>query len=406
LFNVKKIISDFIFLNRKVNGNNIIYLDTASTSQKPKVVIDTIKKVYGNSYSNIHRSAYHLAVKVTERYEKSRYCVSRFIGSKYSEEILFTKGTTESINLVAYSLLDTYFTKGDEILITQMEHHSNIVPWHAIAQRKGLKVKCVPISCSGELIVEALLNLITRKTKLIALTQCSNVLGTINPVKKISTIAKNYGIPVLVDGAQHVSHSYVDVQNLKCDFFVFSSHKLYAPSGVGLLYVNKKWHNVMSPYQYGSNMIDNVTASKSTFIAAPYKFESGTPNIVNTIVLSDAIYYINNIGMSNIVYYEDKLLKYAIKNLKKIKNLRFIGQSNYKSCIISFIIKDIHSTDIGAILDSYGVYVRTGHHCAQPILHFFHVQSVVRISFGIYNTISDIDKFFICLKRAISLLQE
>jgi cysteine desulfurase/selenocysteine lyase len=396
---------DFIFLNQRVNNNEIVYLDTASTSHKPRVVIDSLKKVYTNSYSNIHRSAYYLATEVTEKYERSREAISCFIGSKYLEEVIFTKGTTESINLVAYSLLGFYFKQGDEILITQMEHHSNIVPWHAIAQRKKLKIKCVPISCNGELVLEALVNLITKKTKLLAFTQCSNVLGTVNPMEKMMDIAVTYGIPVLVDGAQYISHACVDMKKLRCDFFVFSSHKLYGPSGVGVLYINKRWHNIMTPYQFGSNMVDVITISRSTFITPPYKFECGTPNIVDTIVLADAISYLNSIGMSKIFCYERTLFQYAMKKLSTIQSLKLIGESNSKCSIVSFIIKNIHSSDIGAILDSYGICLRTGHHCAQPILHFFCIESVIRVSFGIYNTLLDIDKFVICLKKAVHLLQ-
>ena len=405
MLDIQKIQKDFLFLQQKIHGNPVVFLDTAASAQKPQVVIDAVAESYTNHYANVHRGLYALSEQATEKYENTRKIVQNFIGAKHVEEVIFTKGTTESINLVAHALLASYFTPGDEIIITQMEHHANIVPWQLIAKAKGLILKYIPIKEDGELIIDELPKLITNKTKMLSLTHCSNVLGTINPIQKIVQIANNHHVPVLVDGAQSVVHQSVNVQDLACDFFAFSSHKLYGTTGVGVLYAKKKWHDIMQPYQGGGDMIKTVTMQATTFADAPYKFEAGTPNIVGVIGLGAAIEYLNTLGFSNITHYEQQLLDYSNAALRTIKGLKIIGQSKHKAAVISFIIEGFHANDIGTLLDLSGVCVRTGHHCAQPLLQHFNVSSTVRASFGIYNTTADIDKLITGIEKAINMLK-
>ena len=405
MLDIQKIQKDFLFLQQKIHGNPVVFLDTAASAQKPGMVIDAVAESYTNHYANVHRGLYALSEQVSEKYENTRKIVQNFIGAKHVEEIIFTKGTTESINLVAHALLANYFTPGDEIIITQMEHHANIVPWQLIAKAKGLILKYIPITENGELIIDELPKLITNKTKMLSLTHCSNVLGTINPIQKIVQIANNHHVPVLVDGAQSVVHQSVNVQDLACDFFAFSSHKLYGTTGVGVLYAKKKWHDIMQPYQGGGDMIKTVTMQETTFADAPYKFEAGTPNIVGVIGLGAAIEYLNQLGFQNIMHHEQQLLGYANAALKTIKGLKIIGQSKHKAAVISFVIEGFHANDIGTLLDLSGVCVRTGHHCAQPLLQHFKVPSTVRASFGIYNTTADIDKLITGIEKAINMLK-
>lgn len=405
MLDIQKIQKDFLFLKQMIHGNHVVFLDTAASAQKPKMVIDAVAESYTKGYANVHRGLYTLSEQATEKYENTRKITRDFIAAKHVEEIIFTKGATESINLVANGLAAHYFTSGDEIIITQMEHHANIVPWQLIAKAKGLVLKYIPITENGELRVDELPKLITHKTKMLSLTHCSNVLGTINPIKEIVQIAKKHNVAVLVDGAQSVVHQAINVQTLDCDFFVFSSHKLYSTTGVGVLYAKKKWHDLMQPYQGGGDMIKEVTMAKTTFADAPYKFEAGTPNIVGVIGLGVAIEYLQGLGFSNIARHEQELLDYATTSLHSIKGLRIIGQSQHKAAVISFIIDGIHANDIGTLLDLSGVCVRTGHHCAQPLLQRFNLTSTVRASFGIYNTASDIDKLMVGLDKAIKMLK-
>lgn len=405
MLNLNKIRQDFYFLKEKLNDKSIIFLDNASSSQKPQIVIDKISSSYAKGYSNIHRGLYSLSEIASHEYEKVRNIVKTFINAKFIEEIIFTKGATESINLVAYSLLMNYFQEGDEIIITQMEHHANIVPWHIIMQFKKLILKYIPMTKNGDLCIDTLSSLITNKTRIISVTHCSNVLGTINPVKSITHIASHYNIPVLIDGAQSIAHQSINVQDLNCDFFVFSSHKLYGPTGVGILYAKKKWHDIMCPYQGGGGMIENVTMKYTTFSKFPYKFEAGTPNIVGVIGFGSAIEYVNKLGFKNIITHESKLLNYATSELIKIKGLKIIGTSLYKAAIISFSIDNIHPYDVATLLNLYGICIRTGHHCAQPLLQYYGFSSVLRISFGIYNILNDIDVFIVALRKSLKLLK-
>ncbi|MFZ9035059.1 MAG: aminotransferase class V-fold PLP-dependent enzyme [Francisellaceae bacterium] len=400
----QQIKQDFPFLQQTVHGKPVVFLDTGASAQKPKQVIDTIADAYSQDYANVHRGVYTLSDRATEKYEAVRETVRQFINAGKKEEIIFTKGTTEAINLVANALVGNYLKAGDEIIITQMEHHANIVPWQIIARRFDLKLSYIPVNEIGELKLEALDDLITAKTKLLALTHCSNVLGTINPVKEIVALAHRHDIAVLIDGAQAVIHQQVDVSDLDCDFYVFSAHKLYGPTGVGALYVKSRWYDQMQPYQGGGDMIKRVTMEHTEFADPPYRFEAGTPNIVGVIGLGAAIDYIKNIGIEAIAAHEKKLLEKASAELLKIPGLRILGTSAHKSAIITFVIDGFHANDLGMLLDLSGVCVRTGHHCAQPLLQFYDVPSTVRVSFGIYNTPEDIDVLIKGLNKAMSML--
>lgn len=406
MLNAKSLEKDFIFLSQKFYDKSIVFLDTASSAQKPKAVIDAVSLAYSKGYANIHRGSYSLSYKANESYENVRNIVKSFINAQYLEEIIFTKGATESINLVAYSLLTNYFQFQDEIIITEMEHHSNIVPWHIIANYKKLVIKYIPIDDNGDLVLDKLSSLITAKTKIIALTHCSNVLGIINPIKDVINIAHNYNIPVLIDGAQSVVHQSVDIQSIDCDFFVFSAHKLYSTTGVGVLYIKKKWHDIMSPHYGGGGMIDHVSMNGTTFTKSPYKFEAGTPNIVGVIGLGAAINYINKLNFKNIILHEQNLLNYTNELLCNIKGLSIIGNNDNKSAIVSFVVNGYHSHDINTLLDLDGICIRSGHHCAQPILQHYNLSSVLRVSFGIYNTTKDIDKLVLSLDKALNLLKK
>lgn len=400
---INKIRADFPILSREVYGKPLVYLDNAATSQKPQCVIDKITEMYTTVNSNVHRGVHYLSQAATDEHEAARKTVQRFINANTPEEIVFTRGATESINLVASSFCRTFCEPGDEILITAMEHHSNIVPWQIQADIHGLRVKVAPINQDGELIMEEFEKLITSRTKIIAATHISNVLGTINPVDEIVRIAHSHNIPVLIDAAQSVQHAKVDVRKMDCDFLVFSSHKVYGPTGVGVLYGKEEWLNALPPYQGGGEMIENVTFDKTTFNKLPFKFEAGTPDFVGTAALAAALKYVSSIGLDNIAEYETELLSYATEKLQTLPGMRIIGTAKEKSSVISFLIDDIHPYDIGTLLDKMGIAVRTGHHCAEPLMHVMGVEGTVRASFAFYNTKEEIDLLIKGLERIIKM---
>lgn len=402
-FDINKIRNDFPILNQTINKNNFVYFDNAATTQKPIQVINSISDYYLNYNSNVHRGVHHLSQLATNALENSREIVKDFINAKNPYEIIFTKGTTESINLVAYSFCKKYLSKDDEIIISEMEHHSNIVPWQIACQNNGATLKIIPFDENGVLEFEKIESLITHKTKLIAITHVSNALGTINPIKEIIRIAHSKNVKILIDGAQAISHLKVDVQDLDCDFYCFSAHKLYAPMGVGVLYGKESILDEIPPYQSGGEMIKNVSFEKTTYNDLPYKFEAGTPNVADIIALGVAINYIKLIGIENIANYENELLKYATDQLLKIENVKIIGTAQNKTSLISFILKNIHSFDAGTIIDKYGIALRTGHHCAQPIMKKFNIDGTIRASFAFYNTKSEIEQMMNAIKKVIEI---
>tara|TARA_B100000575_G_C23119824_1_gene647871 strand:+ start:81 stop:1301 length:1221 start_codon:yes stop_codon:yes gene_type:complete len=390
IFNIR---DQFPILHQKVHGHPLIYFDNAATSQKPLKVINAISEYYLQENSNIHRGAHYLSNQATEKYEKSREAVRRLINAKSTEEIILTKGTTESINLVASCLSQYLFQPGDEILISGLEHHANIVPWQIAAEQKGALIKVIPILDSGELDLVAFKNLLSPKTKLLALSHISNALGTINPVEEMIALAKEKGALVLIDGAQSAPHMIVDVQALDCDFFCFSAHKIYGPTGIGVLYGKKAQLEKMPPYQSGGEMIKEVTFKGTTFNDLPYKFEAGTPNIAGGIGLLAAVEFLEEVGLEHIARREAKLLAYATKKLKELGGIQFVGEAKEKAAVISFLVDGIHPSDLGSVLDKLGIAVRTGHHCAQPIMDRFEIPGTVRASFAVYNTENEIDMF-------------
>ena len=390
---VSNIRDQFPILHQKVHGHPLIYFDNAATSQKPLKVINAISEYYLQENSNIHRGAHYLSNQATEKYEKSREAVRRLINAESTEEIILTKGTTESINLVAYCLSQYLFQPGDEILISGLEHHANIVPWQIAAEQKGALIKVIPILDSGELDLVAFKNLLSPKTKLLALSHISNALGTINPVEEMIALAKEKGALVLIDGAQSAPHMIVDVQALDCDFFCFSAHKIYGPTGIGVLYGKKAQLEKMPPYQSGGEMIKEVTFKGTTFNDLPYKFEAGTPNIAGGIGLLAAVEFLEEVGLEHIARREAELLAYATKKLKELGGIQFVGEAKEKAAVISFLVDGIHPSDLGSVLDKLGIAVRTGHHCAQPIMDRFEIPGTVRASFAVYNTENEIDMF-------------
>ncbi|MDR2083723.1 MAG: cysteine desulfurase [Bacteroidales bacterium] len=391
--NIKNIRSKFPILERAIYGKPLIYLDNAATTQKPQSVIDELVNYYKNENSNIHRGVHFLSQHATEKYEGTRYKIKEFINAKLSEEIIFTRGTTEAINLVSSSFGEKFLNEGDEVIISALEHHSNIVPWQLICEKKKAHLRVIPINEKGEIIIEKLIELINKKTKIIAVAHVSNALGTINPIKKIIEIAHENNIPVLIDGAQAISHFNVDVQELDCDFYCFSGHKMYAPMGIGVLYGKKELLDSMPPYQGGGEMIKTVSFEKTTYNDLPFKFEAGTPNVGDALALSSAIDFINNIGYDNIIKYETELLDYCLLEMKKLGFVRIIGTSEHKAGVISFLINGVHPYDTGIILDKMGIAIRTGHHCAEPVMDFFKIPGTARASFAIYNTKREIDAF-------------
>ncbi|MBL1232248.1 MAG: cysteine desulfurase [Flavobacteriales bacterium] len=402
--NSDKIRKDFPILQRQVNGKPLIYFDNGATSQKPQQVIDVINRYYQHENSNIHRGIHTLSQEATNAYEKARTTVLQFINAKHNHEVIFTSGTTGSINLVASSFGKKHLQAGDEIIISTMEHHSNIVPWQMICEEKGAILKVIPISDEGELLMEEFEKLLSSKTKLVSITHVSNTLGTINPVKEIIKLAKTAGAFVLIDGAQAVPHTKVNVQELDCDFYAFSAHKMFGPTGVGILYGKEAILNELPPYQGGGDMIKTVTFEKTTYNELPHKFEAGTPNIVGGLGLAAAIDYMNNIGIANIEAYEHELLSYATEKIKKIEGVRIIGEAANKASVLSFLVDGTHPSDIGMIIDKLGIAIRTGHHCTEPLMNRFDIPGTARASFAFYNTKEEIDTFILALERALKML--
>ena len=401
---IDKVREDFPTLSTKVNAKPLIYFDNGATSQKPSVVIDAVSNYYRFSNSNVHRGVHYLSQKATEQYEQSRDLLKDFLGAETREQIVFTKGTTDAINLVANSWAEKHIQKGDEILITTMEHHSNIVPWQMICEKKQAVLVVADVNQVGEIVMDDFKAKVGGKTKLISVSHVSNTLGTVNPVNKIIELAKKRNIPVFVDAAQSIPHMPVDVKDLDCDFLAFSGHKLFGPTGIGVLYAKMKWLNEMSPYQGGGDMIKEVTFKKTTYNEPPLKFEAGTPNIAGAIGLAAAVKYVNKLGFPFIEQQESRLLQYATKELLKIDGLRLIGSSENKAAVISFLIGDIHPFDVGTLLDQLGIAIRTGHHCTQPLMDHYKIPGTARATFSFYNTIEEIDEFVNALKKAKKML--
>jgi len=398
-FDVIKIRNDFPILNQKIYGKPLVYFDNAATTQKPRLVIETINKLHSEYNSNVHRGVHYLGEEMTKMYEEARERVRKFINAKKTSEIIFTKGTTDSINLAAFSFGEAYIKEGDEIIVSEMEHHSNIVPWQMLCQRKKAKIKVIPFNDRDELLLDEYKKLIGPKTKLVAIVHVSNSLGTINPVKEIVTIAHEKGIPVLIDGTQAIQHEPLDVQDIDCDFYAFSGHKIYGPTGIGVLYGKERWLKEMPPYQGGGEMIEEVTFEKTIYTELPLKFEAGTPNYIGAIGLGVALDYLTSIGMEKIRNYEKKLLEYGTEKLMKIKGLTLYGTAENKVSIFSFLLENIPAYDTGIILDKKGIAVRVGHHCTQPIWDHYGVDGSVRASLAFYNTIEEIDYFCESLKE-------
>lgn len=401
---LKGIRDQFPMLSRQMHGKPLVYFDSAATSQKPQVVIDTIHDFYTKHYGTVHRAVYELSQYSTEQYQHVRALVRDFIGAGKNEEIIYTKGTTESINLVAYSYGKAFVQQGDEIVISEMEHHSNIVPWQILCEDRGAQLKVIPLLDSGELDLDAYRLLLSPKTKLVAFCHVSNSLGTINPVKEMTAMAHEVGAHVLVDGAQAVPHQSVDVKEIDCDFYVFSPHKALGPTGVGILYGKKELLNQMPPYQGGGDMIERVTFEKTTYSTLPTKFEAGTPMIAEVMGLGAAINYLNDVGMDTIEQWEHTLHQYAEEQLRGINSLKIIGNAKKKGAIISFVVEGIHHLDLGTLLDFQGIAVRTGHHCTQPVMQRFGIAGTTRASFALYNTKDEVDYFVESLKTQIKQL--
>ena len=400
---VTDIRADFPILKQEVNGKSLVYLDNGASSQKPQIVIDAISKYYSEINANIHRGVHTLSQKATDAYEESRKKLQAHFNTKYDFEILFTKGTTDGINLVANGFT-SLLNKGDEIIVSYLEHHSNIVPWQMLCQRNGAVLKVIPMNDKGELLMEGYEKLLSEKTKIVAVNHVSNALGTINPIKYIIDKAHEFDAVVLIDGAQATPHIKPDVQELNCDFYVCSAHKLCGPTGVGMLYGKEEWLNIMPPYQGGGEMIKDVTFEETTYACLPHKFEAGTPNIAGGIVFGVALDYMNEVGFDFIQKHEEELLSYATQELSKIDGIQFVGTAEQKVSVISFNIKDCHPYDIGTIVDKLGVAVRTGHHCTQPIMDFFKIPGTIRASFMFYNTKDDVDRLVSAIKKAAMML--
>jgi len=404
LFDVRRVREDFPILRERVNGKPLVYLDNAATAQKPQVVIDTISGFYATQNANIHRGVHRLSEQATAAYDQARETTARFLNAKATHEVVFTRGTTDSINLVAHSYGRAFLRPGDEILITTMEHHSNIVPWQLAAQQTGATLRAVPIMDSGELDLDSFDALMTERTRIISLVHLSNALGTINPIKRIVAAAHQRGIPVLVDGAQSAPHLGVDVQDLDCDFFAFSGHKLYGPTGVGVLYGKEEFLDRMPPYQGGGDMISVVTLEKSTWAPLPSKFEAGTPMIAEVIGLGAAIKYVESLGCETIAEWEQQLLSFATERVSQISGLRIIGTAKEKAGVLGFVLDGLHPHDIGTILDDEGIAIRAGHHCAQPVMQHFGISGTARASFGLYNTPEEIEALAVALGRVRRML--
>lgn len=404
LIDINTIRQDFPILNEKIYNKPLIYFDNGATTQKPSCVIEKIEYGYKHLNANIHRGVHFLSQKATEAHEEARKTIASFLGATKHEEIIFTRGTTEAINLVAFSFGEAFCKAGDEIIVSVMEHHSNIVPWQMLCERKGMKLRVIPMNEKGELDLDAFGNLLNENTKLVSVTHVSNVLGTVNPVKSIIETAHKLNIPVLIDGAQSVPHIAVNVTELDADFYVFSGHKIYGPTGIGVLYGKEKWLNAIPPYQGGGEMIATVSFEKTTYNELPFKFEAGTPDYIGSTALATALEYVQKIGIENIAAYEHELIVYATKRLREIDGMRIIGEASEKSAVVSFLVGDIHPYDIGMLLDKLGIAVRTGHHCAQPLIDRLNIPGTIRASFAFYNTKDEIDIFIDALKRVVTML--
>lgn len=389
--NIDQIRADFPILSRTVYGKPLVYLDNGATTQKPRAVVDAITEEYYSVNANVHRGVHFLSQRATELHEASRETVRRFINARSTNEIVFTRGTTESINLLAYSYGEACLKAGDEVLLSTMEHHSNIVPWQLLQARKGIVLKVIPMNDRGELLLDAYRELFTERTRLVCVAHVSNVLGTVNPVKEMIRTAHSHGVPVLVDGAQSIPHMPVDVQELDADFYVFSGHKVYGPTGVGVLYGKEDWLDRLPPYQGGGEMIQHVSFERTTFNELPFKFEAGTPDYIGTTALARALDYVTALGMDRIAAHEHDLTTYAMERLRQVPGMRIFGEAAEKGSVISFLVGDIHHFDMGTLLDRLGIAVRTGHHCAQPLMQRLGIEGTVRASFGLYNTRQEVD---------------
>ena len=403
MLDVNKIRSQFPILSRKVNGRGLVYFDNGSTTQKPQSVIDAIDNYYKNENSNVHRGVHFLSGLSTDKFEETRNTVQNFIGAKYSHEIVFTKGTTDSINLIASGYI-SLLSSGDEIIVSELEHHSNIVPWQMCCEKSGSTLKVIPIMDNGELDISEFENLLSKNTKLVSIAHISNALGTLTPVEEIIEMSHRVGAKVLVDGAQAASHIPLNMQDLDVDFYVFSAHKMYGPTGVGVLYGKEESLNKLPPYQVGGEMIEEVSFEKTTYAELPHKFEAGTPNIAGIIAFKNSINFISDLGLKNIAKHEEKLLQYATAEISKIEGVKIYGNSSKKSGIISFNIDGLHPYDIGMILDKLGVAIRTGHHCAQPVMSHYNIPGTARISVAVYNTLEEIDLCINSIKKAKMML--
>lgn len=396
---IKKIREDFPILNRTVYGKPLIYFDNGATTQKPRLVIDSLVDEYYSVNANVHRGVHYLSQQATELHETSRATVREFINARSINEIIFTRGTTEAINLLVSSFGEEFMEEGDEVILSVMEHHSNIVPWQLLAARKGIAIKVIPMNDKGELLLDEYEKLFSDRTKIVSVTQVSNVLGTVNPVKEMIATAHAHGVPVLIDGAQSVPHMKVDMQDMDADFFAFSAHKIYGPTGVGVLYGKEEWLDRLPPYQGGGEMIQHVSFEKTTFNELPFKFEAGTPDYIGTTGLAKALDYVTGLGMDNITAHEHELTTYAMQRLKEIPDIRIFGEATHKSSVISFLVGNIHHFDMGTLLDRLGIAIRTGHHCAQPLMQRLGIEGTVRASFAVYNTKEEIDALVAGVER-------
>jgi len=402
---IDKIREDFPILRTRVRGNPLVYLDNAATAQKPLSVIRAIEKYYREQNANVHRGVHYLSEIATDAYEGAREVVKTFLNARSSSEIIFVRGATEAINLVASSFGTAFIREGDEIIISGMEHHSNIVPWHLLKERTGCKLRIIPFSDEGELLIDEYKKMFSSRTRLVSVVHVSNTLGTINPIKEMIDIAHENGVPFLVDGAQAVPHSRIDVQELDCDFYVFSGHKVFGPTGIGVLYGKESLLDRMPPYQGGGDMIRSVTLERTIFNDLPHKFEAGTPHIAGAVGLKEALRYVEKIGYDFIESHERELLEYATEELRKLPDLKIIGTADHKTAVISFVIEGIHPHDVGTVLDNYGVAIRTGHHCTQPIMERFGIPATARASFAFYNKLSEVDQLIRALKETYRLFK-
>lgn len=398
-YDINKIREDFPILGREVYGKPLVYLDNGATTQKPRSVVEAMTHEYYNVNANVHRGVHFLSQQATELHEQARETVRRFLNARSTAEIVFTRGTTESINLVATTFGDAILKEGDEVIVSEMEHHSNIVSWQLVQVRKGIRLRVIPITDEGELRLDEYEKLFNERTRLVSITHVSNVLGTVNPVKEMIRTAHDHGVPVLVDGAQSTPHFAVDVQDLDCDFFAFSGHKIYGPTGIGVLYGKEEWLDRLPPYMGGGEMIQNVSFERTTFNELPYKFEAGTPDYVATTGLAHALDYVTALGMDNIYAHEQALTDYAMEQMATIEDMRFIGTPKHKDAVISFLVGDIHHLDLGTLLDRLGIAVRTGHHCAEPLMRRMGIEGTVRASFGLYNTFEEVDALVAGIRR-------